>query len=382
MGLIRKDEADEVLEGAWEEGWRSEAVAQCVKIVLAEKGLPFGSVQCNGPGGNIVKTLLALDLSGEGTPGVRLCPNTRTDIAALKRFIDLLPDTDPGPETTTLHLRTILSTLRPNEWYLGSNFTICDALLFPHIHNHLTYHIISSMDSVLKWYYKCRSRDSVEAVIKEGVRSSKKWQGVPPEIICVVLEFTGTNEVLLMQLLCKLWACEARRVLRSRLPVVHGLLPCEVVYDGWTVRAGRTSLRISGKGFSAAGGWLGLSKLLSWLEKLMNPSPKGEPTSPPWAPGGDRRQLEVNITGPVLSPPSLLPQQRRFVVDLAQCDADQRAAALALRNWLLVVEELPGAAGPLDGLSLCSTTPRTKPEPAPEDGPNEALPPTTTTIDS
>ena len=193
---------------------------------------------------------------------------------------------------------------------------------------------------------------------------------VPGELLRLVLEYTETHEALPIQHVSRQWRREAESVLRSRLPVVSGLLPMQLVHDGWRMRVGVTSLRVTGKGaLSATGNMEVLAKLLSWLERLMNPAPPGEPTSPPWAPGGDKRRLEVEVAGNVAvssgcrraDAGAASGKLTKLTVDLNSCSTEQRDAALAFRNWLLVVEELPEAEdNSLGGLSLC-------PAPLPQD---------------
>ena len=360
------------------EGYHTDLRTLCMQILLSEKGLPWESVNCNGPG--LLPQLLAVAAraNGEREGIYRPEDGDAHDIAILRDVSTIIQDSDTFDEKCeyinkiTRHLDT-----QTGPWLLGSRYSICDVILFPYIHKLAQKRSLSG--GLLRWYQKCRMRPAVKQTLiqsrssaadepQQVIRKRSSWERVPTEILSIVFEFATTNEVLTMQVVCRIWKDEVRRSLKTRLPVVHSLLPCEVLYDGWRVRASRTKIQIRGNGYSASGSWSALAKLLGGLEKLMNPEMKDgeEPTSPPWAPGGDRRRLEVLISGPLVSQGDI--RHQKLDIDLSECGSDQRAAALSLRNWLLVVEELPGAAGPLDGLSLCPTEqqqPSSQPESSP-----------------
>eukprot|EP01063_Lacrimia_lanifica_P006009 TRINITY_DN13613_c0_g1_i1.p1 TRINITY_DN13613_c0_g1~~TRINITY_DN13613_c0_g1_i1.p1 ORF type:complete len:408 (+),score=106.32 TRINITY_DN13613_c0_g1_i1:95-1318(+) len=236
----------------------------------------------------------------------------------------------------------------------GDVFTMCDTVLFAYVLQWGS--VAASPQATRRWRCLCKARPAARRVLRDHGITLSPWEGLPFDVLQTAAAFLHIRDVLQLQEVDRQCRRVAREVLARCLPVVAPMLPCEVRYDCWRLRVGHGALRISGRGHVAAceaGARYGnLAKLLTWVEGLLNPSPPYGATSPPGAPGGDRRSVAVSVVGPALLPAP--PQLRQVNIDLSKCTLDQRTAALSLRNWLQVVEELPSTyPDPLDGLTLC-----------------------------
>ena len=284
---------------------------------------------------------------------------------------------DPSPEhpirTTVPHLRTLIFEVLPlreqlqaylpalaqllqGNYFLGAEYSVIDSIMLGLV-NDIS---VEANPRMVEWLERCRGRAGYHRVLasRRSVENSRRstCSLLPHELLQVVLAHVETHDVLSLQLVSRVWRKSSTAMLQTRLPVVSRLLPFELVHDGWRIRVCRTHLRVVGLGnpaLTACGNISTSARLMSWLERLMNPVSVGEPTSPPWAPGGDKRKLDVELRGPVEVSPVRMPPLQKFSIELQDCSSEQRDATLAFRNWLLVVEELPSAQdNSLGGLSL------------------------------